>query len=203
MVSILVPAVFGVIFYKYLPSPIRALVIFTFYGAVGEAIGYICYLQKVNNMPLFHIHSLIEFSFLALIFYQVIRIPRNKILLVFSFVCFLIFTITDLIFYTSIFEPNSVGKTIESTILIVLLILFISEIRNSKKMMIRLKRPYLILAIGLLVFFLGTVLVSFYSDSLMKEEMYKAWTIRSVLNFLLNILYAVVIWNSVGLRKSS
>lgn len=201
MTSILVPAVFGVIFYKYLPTPIRVLVIFIFYGVIGEVVGYICYLQKVNNMPLFHIHSFLEFTFLTVIYFQVLHIVRNKLILIFSFVGFLIFMITDLIFYTSMFEPNSVGKTIESISLIVLLTLFISDIRNSNRG-IHLKRPYLILTIGLLIFFLGTVMVSFYSDNLLKKEMYKVWTIRSILNFLLNILYCTVIWNSVGLRRT-
>ena len=107
----------------------------------------------------------------------------------------------DLTFFSSLFEPNSTSKTVESAIIILLCAVFLFELSKSRHYAKLYKRAYSILSIGLLTYFIGTILVSYYSYRLMGEKPYEIWMIHGILNILLNILYTVVIWNSVGLRK--
>ncbi len=203
MISILLPAVFGIIFYRHLPSPVRTLWIFLFCSVFIEASGYLCFLMKVNNMPLFHFHTFMESAFLTVIFYQLFQTINAKLILVLAFCGFVSYMVIDLIFVSSLFEPNSTSKTIESVFVILLCSTLLYELNKLKSSTSHYKRSYSILNMGLLIYFLGTILVSYYSYRLMGEKPYEIWMIRSTLNILLNILYTVVIWNSVGLRKLS
>lgn len=203
MISILLPAVFGIIFYRHLPSPIRTLLIFLFCSVITEATGYLCFLMKVNNMPLFHIHTFLESAFLTGVFYQLFKTIPAKLILLIAFCGFATYMIIDLTLVSSFFEPNSISKTLESVLVILLCSIFLFELNKSKPHAHQIKRSYSILSLGLLIYFLGTIIISYYSYLLMGEKPYEIWMIRSVLNILLNILYTVVIWNSVGLRKPS
>ncbi len=202
MASILLPAIFGAIFYNHLPKPLKFLAAFIFTGVLFEGVGYVCFLLKVNNMPLFHLHTLVELGFWTLIFREILRSISTKVLPVLFFFGFVIYMLVDLTFLTSLFEPNAVGKTIESILIIILCLTFISQTIRGDDYTQQRRRTYFTLTIGLLIFFLGTVTVSFYSDRLLENELFTAWTIRSVLNIILNITYTVVIWSSVGLKRS-
>lgn len=201
MASILLPTVFGVIFYRHLPSPLRVLSFFLLCSVITEGIGYYCFLSKLNNMPLFHIDTFIQFTFLTIIYYQLFQTIQSKLILVFMLVIFTAFMIIEAVFITSIFEPNSISRTTEALMVILICLFFIFPVRRSSWMEKRAKKTYSLLSFSLLIFFIGTLLVSVYSKGLMKEELYKFWVIHSVLNISLNIAYTVVIWNSVGLRK--
>lgn len=203
MISILLPAAFGIIFYRHLPSPIRTLWIFLCCSVITEATGYLCFLMKVNNMSIFHIHTILESAFLSAIYYQLFRTIHAKLILVMAFCGFASYMIIDLTFLSSLFEPNSTSKTIESIFVILLCSTFLYELKKSNSNTRQFNRSYSILSLGLLVYFLGTVLISYYSYKLMGKNPYEIWMVRSTLNILLNILYTVVIWNSVGLRKFS
>lgn len=197
MASILLPAVFGAIFYKHLTAPIRPLALFMFCGVFSEAIGYICYTLKVNNMPLFHAHTLLELVFFSFIFFKILQNTRTKVIPIIVLIGFIIYWLIDLLFITSIFAPNSISKTIESVILIAYCFIFLSERQRFRGSRSQEKDSFLILNSGLLIFFSGTIVVSYYSDDLMKNELFTIWTIRSILNIFLNIVYTVVIWKSV------
>ena len=201
MISILLPVVFGIIFYRHLPSPIGTLLIFLFCSVITEASGYLCFLMKVNNMPIFHIHTFFECAFLTAVFYQLFKTIQTKLIFIFAFCGFASYMIIDLTLVSSLFEPNSTSKTIESVFVILLCSIFLFDLHKSKSHTLQFKRSYSILSLGLLIYFLGTIIVSYYSYLLMGKNPYDIWMIRCILNLLLNILYTVVIWNSVGLRK--
>lgn len=203
MISILLPAVFGIIFYRHLPSPIRTLWVFLSCSVITEAFGYLCFVLKVNNMPIFHIHTFLEFTFLTAIFYQLFKTIYAKLILTIVFCGFVSYMIIDLTLFSSFFEPNSTSKTLESAFVILLCSIFLYKLNKSKSVTHHFERSYSMLSIGLLIYFLGTIIISYYSFRLMGKNPYEIWMVRSILNILLNILYTVVIWNSVGLRKSS
>lgn len=203
MISILLPTVFGIIFYRHLPSPIRTLCFFMFCSVITEASGYFCFLVKANNMPIFHIHTFLECAFMTSIFYQLFKTIHAKLILLIAFFGFVSYMIIDLTLFSSLFEPNSTSKTIESVFVILLCSVFLYELNRSKIVTRHFKRSYSLLSMGLLIYFLGTIIISYYSYKLMGKNPYEIWMIRSILNILLNILYTVVIWNSVGLRKLS
>ena len=179
----------------------RILTIYFFVSVFTEAVGYLCFLLKWNNMPLFHIHTALECGFLTIVFYQLLNTIQGKSILSLTFIGFVSYMMIDLTFFSSLFEPNSTSKTVESAIIILLCAVFLFELSKSRHYAKLYKRAYSILSIGLLTYFIGTILVSYYSYRLMGEKPYEIWMIHGILNILLNILYTVVIWNSVGLRK--
>lgn len=203
MASILLPAAFGAIFYRHIPKPLRTLAILFFFSVATEVNGYACFLLKMNNMPIFHLYTFFHYAIIILIYLQLFQTILIKRILLLSLVAFSCFVIIDMTLITSIFEPNSLSRTVESILIILTTVAFMLEQRRSNHFVTRQKRAYTLLTIGLLLFFTGTILVSVYSDQLMDSQLYSIWVIHSVLNIALNILYTVVIWNSIGLRRSS
>lgn len=201
MASILLPAVFGAIFYRHLPSPVRVLTLFLFGSVLTEGIGYVCFLLKANNMPIFHLDTFLQITCVAIIYYQLFQVIQHKLLMVFVYLCFAVFTFVDLCFFTSIFEPNTLGGTIASILVIAICLFYLFHLRRHSGLVGRVRNYRVMLSVSLLIFFIGSLLVSVYSKNLMQGEVYKFFVIHSVLNIALNITYTVIIWYSVGLRK--
>jgi hypothetical protein len=201
MASILLPAVFGAVFFRHLPFVLRILVFYVFTAVIAEGIGYVCYITGTNNMPLFHAHTFVQSAFLILIYYQLFQTIWSKRILLIGFAVFTGYTLFDVLCVTSLFEPNSIIRTIQAALMIVLCIAFAFSINKSDRFLTRHRRSYSILNFGLLTYFTGTILVSYYSYQLMEDELYTIWFVHSILNISINILYAVIIWNSIGLRQ--
>lgn len=201
MASILLPAIFGAIFFRHLPFALRVLVIYVFTAVVTEGAGYICYLTGTNNMPLFHAHTLVQSAFFTFIYYHFFNTIQGKRILLAGFIVFVGYTLADVTFVTSIFEPNSTIRTIQAAFMVLLCFAFMLNLRKTDRFLTRHRRSYSILNYGLLIYFVGTILVSYYSYQLMEDELYSIWFIHSILNISINILYTTVIWNSIGLRQ--
>lgn len=153
-------------------------------------------------MPIFHLDMFLQFTLVTIIYYQLFQAIQHKLLIVLLYVCYTVFTFVHLSFFTSVFEPNTWGGTIVSSLVTVICLFYLIQLRNYSGLIGRARKYRFILTLSLLTFFLGSLIVSIYSKNLMQGEIYKFFVIHSVLNIALNITYTVIIWYSVGLRKS-
>lgn len=50
----------GASIFRWISKPYRILAVYLFLGAIISIIGYICATQSINNLFLFHFHTLME-----------------------------------------------------------------------------------------------------------------------------------------------
>lgn len=193
--SILLPIALGAIFFRGLKPPIKILYVFIVSCGIMELWTAILFFQNANNLFLFHAHTFIEFSLLSVIYFKIIpsRICKIGILAISSsFLVYLTYSIS----VNDLHEFDSNNRVIESGILISYFIAFMVIYLYKFKAPYLDMNPYFILTAGLFIYFIGVILVFLYYSELADNQFMSAWTIHSLLNIFLNLIYSSVIWRS-------
>lgn len=193
--SILLPLLLGAVFFRYLATPLRVLYILVVLATMLETWVIILNLKGLNNLFLFNYYTLIEFAFISGVFTIIFQIKRNRVLiavistLVMTYMMYSLFT-------NDLNEIDSQNRIIESSVIIVYSLLFIAVALNKFKAPYLEMNTYFVLISGWLIYFVGTIFVFLLSNHLDESNFMPSWSIHSVLNIFLNIIYASVIWRS-------
>jgi hypothetical protein len=159
-----------------------------------EIISTVLWSKNINNNPLFHIYTIIEFTILVKIYQSALANYFRPIFLNGLIAAFIIFAICNVIWLQSLFEFNS-NVTIVSCLLCILLPIFYFYSLLKDAVLSRLDlNPMFWISFGLLIYF-STNLITFYlNQDLMLEDRYTIWGIHSVVNTVLVIFYIVALW---------
>ncbi len=195
MFSILPPSILGVVWFRKLPTTLKILVLFILAALLLEVIAYVLFLNARNNMFVFHIHTYLEFSCFALIYYRLTTHQFIKLFIQITSFLFIVFSV----FYTfqlEFIQLNPTQRLIEAIILVVFFFLYFAETISNNKIPFVEWNPFFLLTIGLLIYFVGTTLIFISLDEMNEFGNVSLWAIHSLLNVMLNIFYTIVIWRS-------
>jgi hypothetical protein len=172
---------------------ISAIVVFT---VIMETVTYIFKLMGTNNMPLFHLYTYGEATFIALYYYRLYSQRKIRRVYLVMLVVFLVFSLVALIAQRNLYEFNSLQRSVECVWMIILALIFYSDLFNKSNVPNLLKYPHYWLVSGLLLYFAGTFFLNIVGQiAIMSNEFgYNAYDIHSVLNIFLNIIYTIVLW---------
>lgn len=194
--SIIIPIFLGVLMYRTLTKPLLILFFYLCLTAIMEAWSSVLHTYGWSNLYLFKVHTLIEFVTFSSMYFLIIesRIFRKVCLLVVP-----LFTISTIFIETWRDSPDQLNtevRVVESGILISYFIFHILHTyRKSNSPFLEIQ-PYFVLTIGLLIYFLGTMLVYLYYNYLEGETLMLVWALHSILNIVLNFIFAITIWKS-------
>lgn len=194
MFSLLPPLLLGVMSFNKLSWALKILVTFLCIYAIFEVITYGYFIQKRNNMRLFHYFTVIEFIAIMTIYWNILKTKIVKLFITVTTVSYSSYLIYDLSFNNHTVTFNSIERIIEAIILLTSFIFYFIEIRRNNKIKHLEENHYFILTAGLFLYFLGTILLFHFSRDFMGRGLYSLWTIHSLLNIFLNIIYSVVLW---------
>lgn len=192
--SILLPTFFGAVFFKSLSRPIKILVFFIFTGVIFEGVTAAFFFFKMNNMVIFHLFTIFEFLFISAIYYCLFNNPILKKIVILLFAGFFAYSTIDIFYSGDINLLNGINRVIESGILMIYFFGYLYSSLVESHVPFVERNPYFILTIGFLIYFIGTVLLFFFSNNIIKSNIISAWTIHSILNIFLNVIYTVTIW---------
>lgn len=194
MLSLLPPLFLGVIYFNKFSWALKTLTIFLCIYAIFESITYCYFIQNKNNMKLFHYFTIVEFIAIMMIYWNIFKTKMVKLFITITTISYSSYLVYDLSFNNHVVTFNSVERVIEAIFLLALFTFyFIDERRNSKIKHLE-ESNHFILTAGLFLYFLGTILLFYFSNELIGQGLYALWTIHSILNVLLNITYSVVLW---------
>lgn len=150
--------------------------------------------RKINNMFLFHVHTYVEFYFLMGIYNNILVRPSTRKLLKVLAILFcpisLLFLLKDPI---SVF--NSGQRYFETIFLMMIMFLSIYELNSVGKKVAVNKNALLLLSVGYLIYFSGTLLLFLLKQKLVTTNIDGYWIIHGVFNILLNLTLTFVLWN--------
>lgn len=151
--------------------------------------------QQASNLPVFHVHILLEHSCYVGVFYlgRSAGLPRRWALLLGA--AFGAFWCVNAVWGDGITQLPTVALSVESLLLSALAVqYFVHTFRASQ--VTHLEREFLFwFSIGMLILFLGNILISFFLGSITaREDVYfQVWTIRSSLIILTNLVFLIAI----------
>jgi hypothetical protein len=181
------PFLGGLFKFKHLKRDTKILFAFFTVALITEAIVKILAYNKINNLWLFHVFTIVEYSFWVIVFSFWQKEHNVKKILKVSILIFAIIWLVNLIFSIERFsEYNNVSRSIES-ILLTAIALF--TIYNSYlESYVELYKNYIFcFSIGVLIYFSGNFLFFSLGSSIVNGI--DVGTIHSILNISANLCY--------------
>lgn len=202
LISNLLPISFAFVVIRKLPVSLMILAFYVLISGCLDLTTFILFYQKINNMFIYHLHTMVELLSLSAIYYYVFKenhtIRKVIVILSAGFVCFSLFSILKL---EQITEFNSIQRMLEYGILMVYFFIFFSQVINSRRAPFLELHPYFVLTMGLFIYFSGTLLVFLNANNFIELGIVDFWMIHGFLNVFLNIIYTIVLWNGSRVAK--
>ncbi len=173
----------------------RVLSTYFYLSALFDLAGLITWHKKVNNLPLFHLFTLIELLFFGWVYEQVFMNALLKKTVAVLTVLFGVFTVVNSLLLESIWTFNSISATAESVYLIVLSLLLFRQLLLQNEVMFLDRHPLFWLNSGVLLYFAGNLFVFMLqhaiADSAQKGYVYGI--VHSGINILANLLFGIAL----------
>lgn len=167
----------GASIFRWISKPYRILAVYLFLGAIISIIGYICATQSINNLFLFHFHTLMENILLSTILLFWIDNIKIKRIIIFTMISFSIFWFISKYTFEDISKFDNYTSSLNSSLLIIY-----SGYAISRQLLDRTKNllqfPEFWVSTGILVYYSGCFILFALSN------LVYFWTIH---NYLLAI----------------
>ena len=193
--SVSIPIGMGVYRYKYTSPPLRTILFYLAVAGITNAIAAFYAFRHRNNLPLLHIYTIAELLLLVRFYQQTmtsqaIRQWARLTLLLFPVVC-----IVNFIFFQSIYSFNSYTRPLESIILLIFSILYLSQATDNERASGRGIAPETWIVIGILLYFASTLFQFIFANIVSHHASYGTklliWDIHASLVLIMYLLFAV------------
>jgi hypothetical protein len=187
--SVVVPFVVGLIRLKQLPGYARVMVWLLLLSTVTQLTITLLAASNTNNMPFFHVYTLIEFPLLTWFFNRLLHSDAIAKYLVLLGGGFLLFAVLNTLFVQSWYHFNSYARSIEAILVIGLCFVYLQKQLRSDS--ISWKDAGLWFVMGLFVYFSTAFIIFIISNLSLALNKYFDWLIWNVHATILLILYGL------------
>ncbi len=162
----------------------RGLSAYFYLSALFDLAGLITWHKKVNNLPLFHLFTLIELLFFGWLYEQAFKDVLLKKIVAVLTVLLGLFTVI-----------NSISATAESVYLIVLSLLLFRQLLLQREVMFLDRHPLFWLNSGVLLYFAGNLFVFMLQHAIAgsAQKGYVYGIVHSGINILANVLFGIAL----------
>lgn len=196
------PLLIGILRFNKLSAGGRLLLIAITIGALTEIGMTIAARIWHNNMPILHAYTVLEFCLLLSVYHYEksgLISPKIYLALLLSFIAV---AIGNAVFYQGVMEGNSLVRSIEGIILIILALYYFFDLLKQLDTH-KPERTFMFwVSIAVLVYFGGNLLIFIYFNQIQsigiqsahaKELMFQIGFISFILNIFLYTLYSVAL----------
>lgn len=195
-VSILLPISQAIIKYNRCPYELKIICWFLFASAISNIIGTFLAFKNINNMPVMHVYTFVEFVLLAFFYKNILNTQQTGKIINWLIPSFLVICVVDALYFQNIHTYNTYTKSIEALIILILAITYFVKVLD--KIEIEEKNVNVITYInsGLLIYFSGSF-IWFVIFNLTIGNVGLGvimWSIHATLLLILYILIAIALW---------
>lgn len=150
----------------------------------------------MNNLPLLHLFSVGQFTFLWLIFRRRIvpLIPKQTFQAL--LIVFYIFAVVSAVWIDGVFNFNAYARSFGAILLIFFCLTYYYQRLKMLDMEHLEQDPLFWISTGSLIYFSGSVILFVVSNYILQNEVMsiRLWGIHAVLNIFNIIFYAIALW---------
>ncbi|MCH8904562.1 MAG: hypothetical protein IIA45_11685 [Bacteroidetes bacterium] len=193
--SILVPITLSLVKFGKLTFPLKLLSTYLFLTMVLDIIVIFLARQGINNLFLFHLHTVLEVTAISLIYLQWFSNRRLWKIIIGTFVLlFSVFAVIDVVFIEGVHTFNSYPRGIAAVYFLSLCVALFLQMLSTLNVR-QLERSSLFwINTGILIYAPGTLFLFIVSNYTLGNTDDQYWIIHSILNLLLNLSFATAIW---------
>lgn len=159
-----------------------------------------CWNKSINNMPINHLFTIFEFLILAWFYSKLLDGFISKRLIAVLTTTFVAFALIDSFYIEGLFNFNSLGRSVEALLLILLsFVWFVKLLNHEEPQDSQTSKGINLIVSGFLLYFSGSIILFSFSNNI--NEMVRSlslniWTIHTVLSVIMYLLISVGILNS-------
>ncbi|CAN5773384.1 hypothetical protein BH11BAC7_BH11BAC7_25830 [soil metagenome] len=190
--SILVPISMGGWFYRQLPNAMRWIWYYLLVTGVFNLTAILLSRFHLNNMPVFHVHSVAEFTCCTLFFSNALNKPHLTVFIRILIIAFAVMSILNVLLRQDIYSFNSLPHSTEAIVLILLCFVLMYHLLIPKSGDLLMNKPLLFICLGLFFYFCGSLFLFLFRDYLLThpfEERF-CWALHATLVLLMYILFS-------------
>ncbi|UTW61857.1 hypothetical protein KFE98_17860 [bacterium SCSIO 12741] len=194
---VLLPLGLSWVLYGRLDKPLRWLSWLMVVSAVTALIAHLLWKEKINNLPILHVYTNLEFLMLSLYFYWRLKPMLSPRVLILIILFFFGYSLVNSFFFQHIYENNSNARALESILLIFFsLLLFYKFIREAR--IVRLEQtPEFWINSAVLLYFSGSFFLFVFSNYVvnMKREWATVfWGVHAIFYVIYLLLISIGLW---------
>ncbi len=191
---IIIPIIPAIIRYRALSNELKCIAWYLFVAAFTSIINTMLSRNNINNMPVMHFYTMLEFSILALFYKQLLQGISKFISALIPF--FILLCIANVIFFQNILTFNTYTKSVEAILIIFFSIAYFKNMLDATGSEIKWAGPLVYINSGLLFYFSGSFILFVIQNILIqnKDLVSIMWSIHATILLLLYILIAVALW---------
>jgi hypothetical protein len=152
-------------------------------------------ISRINNCPLLHAYTAVEFVFFALFYQMLLRDSKMGRVVRFLIPAFPILCVVNGLFFQSIYTFNSYTKSLEAVTIIFFAIAYFVRMLDKMSQGDAETTSLVYINAGLLLYFAGS-LVLFIIPNIIGDRAlgWTIWKIHGTILVLMYLLFAVALW---------
>lgn len=196
-VLLFVPFLISVFRYKFLNKIQKRLLLLIVTNVAVESISRLLWYNKINNLPLYHIYTVIEFFLITNIYKSALSKLFPQHFFTVSSILFTFLAILNTLFFQGIFTFNSNMTTLMGLIIIFYSLCYFYSLLKEIKYSGLESKPMFWINSGFLIYFSSNIILFFLNNNLFEkstEASYVVWGLHAIINMILTIFYTVSVW---------
>jgi hypothetical protein len=191
--SVLLPVITGFVFSKRLTQSAKLIWIYAWVSGIFNLLGIVLAKNGLNNMPLFHIYTPIEFS-LCMLFFASVFEPRWALVLTYILIpLFILFCIINGWLLQSIWKFNTNTRPVEALFLVIVCLYYLYNSLQIKSGALKTESIGIWFCLGILFYFSGSIFLFIFKEEIKNQISARklGWALHASLVLLMNILFTL------------
>ncbi len=162
-----------------------------------ESISSILWYKKLNNLPLYHFYTIVEFLLIVNIYKKELSKKFTKKFFTLLSIGFVIFAIINTLFFQNLQTFNSNVTSLLGLIVIFFSLSYFYALLKEVKYSSLETNPMFWINSGFLIYFSSNLILFFINNSVFKgstEASFTLWGLHAFINIVLTIFYTIAIW---------
>lgn len=194
---VIIPVLLSIYKFKSLIKVQVKLVYLLLIVLIVEVISNMLWYKKINNMPLYHFFTVIQFLLIVNIYRRALSQTFSKKFFASLSVGFVVFAIINTIFLQGLMTFNSNTTTLLGSLVIFLSLSYFYALLKEVKYSTLETNPMFWINSGFLIYFSSSLILFFMNNTLFKgitAASHMLWGLHAIINIVLTIFYTVAIW---------
>ena len=192
---VLLPLFISLLKYSGLTRIQKKLTLFLFVVLIVEIVSNILWYKEINNHPIYHIYTVLEFLLILNIYNEILTKLFSKTVTVLIGISFIGFAILNILLYQDLFTFNSNTIQVLSYCAIFIAIAsFYSMLKMSDLSLFR--NTTFLISTGILLYFSSNLVLFHINNSLdlSVSQSYLLWGTHAIINIISILFYTLAIW---------
>ncbi len=191
--SVLLPICMGIFHFRKFPYQLRVIVVYAIISGIANLIGSIFASHGVNNMPISHVFTVLEFVLCSLFYRKALNGTAVQLAVVPLICFFIVLSIVSAIYWQGIFVFNSYTRSFETITFIIYGLALYYKLLGMDMSMSKQHFSKIWINTGLVLYFSGSLFLFIFPEFLHAPPwVYDVgWIMHASLVMLMYLLFSM------------